>query len=163
VKRLRREGHPPLSEFSHLGGTLKIVKYHGKRRNALVASFDDSDIVITTYHRLSMEARTKASPVHDTAWYRVVLDEGEQQCTWQYCPLGEDKCALLTMVFSPYDPSFCYNVLPNRLQAGREFPLVPHRHSHSESVRRYRSSLCFYSSPSIRQHGYISKVYRRTV
>ena len=55
--------------------------YHGRARKALIDQINQSDIVITTYSTLAKEHESKLlgkekSPLHDFAWYRVVLDEG---------------------------------------------------------------------------------------
>ncbi|GAB1194180.1 hypothetical protein APSETT444_003421 [Aspergillus pseudonomiae] len=64
----------------HLNGGMKMMRYHGRSRKELVSNIDRYDIVITTYNTLAKEHDAKIlgkgqSPLHDFAWYRVVLDE----------------------------------------------------------------------------------------
>ena len=61
----------------HLDGTLKIIKYHGQKRETQIPVLADSDIVLTTYHTLAADFGAKKSPNHRIAWFRVVLDEGK--------------------------------------------------------------------------------------
>lgn len=56
------------------------MRYHGRSRKDLISNIDRYDIVITTYNTLAKEHDAKIlgkgqSPLHDFAWYRVVLDE----------------------------------------------------------------------------------------
>jgi SNF2 family DNA or RNA helicase len=55
--------------------------YHGMSRKDSIKDIECYDIVITTYNTLAKEHDAKLlgrakSPLHDFAWYRVVLDEG---------------------------------------------------------------------------------------
>ncbi|UCK59164.1 hypothetical protein AFCA_001987 [Aspergillus flavus] len=57
-----------------------MMRYHGRSRKDLISNIDRYDIVITTYNTLAKEHDAKIlgkgqSPLHDFAWYRVVLDE----------------------------------------------------------------------------------------
>lgn len=63
-----------------------MMRYHGRSRKDLISNIDRYDIVITTYNTLAKEHDAKIlgkgqSPLHDFAWYRVVLDEG-WSLTW---------------------------------------------------------------------------------
>ncbi|CAI6100801.1 unnamed protein product [Clonostachys chloroleuca] len=63
---------------SHLQAGLKVIVYHGRRREKDVDKIQDSDIVLTTYSTLAVEyQRKKVEPsiLHLIGWYRVVLDE----------------------------------------------------------------------------------------
>ena len=60
----------------HLDGSLKVIKYHGQKRDTDAAALADSDIVLTTYHTLTTEYLAKRSRIHEIAWFRIVLDEG---------------------------------------------------------------------------------------
>ncbi|VUC29297.1 unnamed protein product [Clonostachys rosea] len=63
---------------SHLQAGLKVIVYHGRRREKDVDKIQDSDIVLTTYSTLAVEyQRKKIEPsiLHLIGWYRVVLDE----------------------------------------------------------------------------------------
>uniref|UniRef100_A0A0B7KCA3 RING-type domain-containing protein n=1 Tax=Bionectria ochroleuca TaxID=29856 RepID=A0A0B7KCA3_BIOOC len=63
---------------SHLREDLKVIVYHGRRREKDVDKIQDSDIVLTTYSTLAVEyQRKKVEPsiLHHIGWYRVVLDE----------------------------------------------------------------------------------------
>ena len=65
--------------YSHMGNTLKIIKYHGVGREKNIDTIQASDIVITTYNTLAVEFATKnakKSLLHSIGWHRVVLDEG---------------------------------------------------------------------------------------
>src|SRR5271163_2121566 len=64
----------------HLDGTLKVTTYHGKKRETEPAILANADIVLTTYHTLAADFAAKRSPIHEIAWYRIVLDEGRQTC-----------------------------------------------------------------------------------
>lgn len=64
----------------HLNAGMKIMKYHGRSRKALIDCIDGYDIIITTYNTLAKEHDAKIlgkgqSKLHGFAWYRVVLDE----------------------------------------------------------------------------------------
>ncbi|KAE8323577.1 SNF2 family N-terminal domain-containing protein [Aspergillus sergii] len=64
----------------HLNSGIKMMRYHGRPRKELISNIDRYDIVITTYNTLAKEHDAKIlgmgqSPLHDFAWYRVVLDE----------------------------------------------------------------------------------------
>ncbi|KAL3466537.1 SNF2 family N-terminal domain-containing protein [Aspergillus heterothallicus] len=66
---------------SHLNASLKVLIYHGRSRKEAIQKAEDYDIVITTYNTLAKEHTPKLmggskSPLHEYAWYRVVLDEG---------------------------------------------------------------------------------------
>ena len=63
-------------------GKISIIRYHGRRRKEFVKNIKDCDIVITTYRTLAVEhGKAKDdkenSFLHSIAWYRVVLDEGD--------------------------------------------------------------------------------------
>ncbi|KAI3328987.1 hypothetical protein HD806DRAFT_481296 [Xylariaceae sp. AK1471] len=60
---------------THLGGTLKWIKYHGVRRERDLDALADSDLIVTTYQTLAFESAAKRSQLHKIGWYRVVLDE----------------------------------------------------------------------------------------
>ncbi|KAL2820861.1 SNF2 family N-terminal domain-containing protein [Aspergillus cavernicola] len=64
----------------HLNDSLKLLTYHGRSRKEVLNDLDSYDIVITTYNTLAKEHDAKSlgrgkSPLHNFAWYRVVLDE----------------------------------------------------------------------------------------
>lgn len=61
---------------SHVGETLKLIKYHGQGREKNLDKLQESDLVITTYNTLATERAKNKSVLHDLEWYRVVLDEG---------------------------------------------------------------------------------------
>jgi SWI/SNF-related matrix-associated actin-dependent regulator of chromatin subfamily A3 len=39
---------------------------------------EEADIVLTTYHTLVVDHNKKSKPLHRVEWFRVVLDEGEE-------------------------------------------------------------------------------------
>lgn len=58
------------------------AKYHGKHRREVIDNIERFDIIITTYNTLAKEHAGKwgqghRSLLHNFAWYRVVLDEGQ--------------------------------------------------------------------------------------
>ncbi|RHZ55951.1 hypothetical protein CDV55_101568 [Aspergillus turcosus] len=66
---------------NHLNASLEVMIYHGMSRKDSIKDIECYDIVITTYNTLAKEHDAKLlgrgkSPLHDFAWYRVVLDEG---------------------------------------------------------------------------------------
>ena len=63
---------------SHLGGLLKVVKYHGKKRGKHANDLVGSDIVLTTYYTLAVDFARGYSTLHETAWFRIALDEGKK-------------------------------------------------------------------------------------
>lgn len=60
----------------HLNVSLKVIKYHGHRREIRTAKLTDSDIVLTTYHTLAADVVSNKQALHQIDWYRLVLDEG---------------------------------------------------------------------------------------
>ncbi|EMD42287.1 hypothetical protein CERSUDRAFT_79878 [Gelatoporia subvermispora B] len=67
---------------SSTSGTLKVLVWHGQNRRDLEAALEGDnavDVVITSYGTLVSEhaksERTSASPVFETEWLRVILDE----------------------------------------------------------------------------------------
>jgi SNF2 family DNA or RNA helicase len=52
------------------------VVYHGQGREGNPSSLVDSDIVLSTYHTISREAKDPTSPVWKIKWFRIILDEG---------------------------------------------------------------------------------------
>jgi SWI/SNF-related matrix-associated actin-dependent regulator of chromatin subfamily A3 len=73
----------------HLHKSIRVVKYHGQRRERQAVKIANADIVITTYHTLAAEMAdpvqfggesavdsiNQASPLSEIAWFRLVLDE----------------------------------------------------------------------------------------
>lgn len=55
--------------------TLRVLVYHGNKRPDNAGALVDNDIVVTTYHTLIADRHRQRTPIVDTAWYRVVLDE----------------------------------------------------------------------------------------
>ncbi|KAI0450909.1 hypothetical protein F5B21DRAFT_489175 [Xylaria acuta] len=60
---------------THLGGSIKIFKYHGAGREKDLEALSDSDLIVTTYQTLCSEFAKKKSQLHKIEWYRIVLDE----------------------------------------------------------------------------------------
>jgi SWI/SNF-related matrix-associated actin-dependent regulator of chromatin subfamily A3 len=50
--------------------------YHGQGREGNPGSLADSDIVLSTYHTISHEAKDPTSPMWKIKWFRIILDEG---------------------------------------------------------------------------------------
>jgi SNF2 family DNA or RNA helicase len=68
--------------------------YHGRSRKEAIQKAEDYDIVITTYNTLAKEHAPKLmggpkSPLHEYAWYRVILDEGTTLLP--HSPMHTDK------------------------------------------------------------------------
>ncbi|GLA70717.1 hypothetical protein AtubIFM55763_000889 [Aspergillus tubingensis] len=61
-------------------GTFKTCKYHGASRKVHFPTFEDYDIVLTTYGTISMECTEKESPIFQTTFFRIVLDEDRRWC-----------------------------------------------------------------------------------
>jgi SWI/SNF-related matrix-associated actin-dependent regulator of chromatin subfamily A3 len=77
---------------THLGSSLKWFKYHGKGRQNYAQSIFDSDIVLTTYHTLAIERRTRKGCITSVEWFRIVLDEAHtirRQATTLYAAVAE--------------------------------------------------------------------------
>ncbi|KAL4918898.1 SNF2 family N-terminal domain-containing protein [Aspergillus aurantiobrunneus] len=65
---------------NHLKGGIKALLYHGRSRKESIQEIERYKIVVTTYNTLAKEHSAKLlgrgkSPLHEFAWYRVVLDE----------------------------------------------------------------------------------------
>ncbi|KAL2845415.1 SNF2 family N-terminal domain-containing protein [Aspergillus pseudoustus] len=80
---------------NHLNASLKVLIYHGRSRKEAIQKVEDYDIVITTYNTLAKEHAPKLmggpkSPLHEYAWYRVVLDEGK--------PFGSPQCIIAILI-----------------------------------------------------------------
>ncbi|XRM43510.1 hypothetical protein ABZX51_006684 [Aspergillus tubingensis] len=56
-------------------GTFDHCKYHGPSRKASIRTFEEFDIVLTTYGTISTEFAEKESPIYQTDFFRIVLDE----------------------------------------------------------------------------------------
>ncbi|RAH63410.1 helicase [Aspergillus piperis CBS 112811] len=56
-------------------GTFKTCKYHGASRKVHFPTFEDYDIVLTTYGTISTDFTGKESPIFQTDFFRIVLDE----------------------------------------------------------------------------------------
>ncbi|PYH29360.1 DEAD/DEAH box helicase [Aspergillus neoniger CBS 115656] len=56
-------------------GTFEPCKYHGASRQVHFPTFEDYDIVLTTYGTISTEFTEKESPIFQTTFFRIVLDE----------------------------------------------------------------------------------------
>ncbi|PWY71402.1 helicase [Aspergillus eucalypticola CBS 122712] len=56
-------------------GTFEHCKYHGPSRKASIHTFEEFDIVLTTYGTISTEFAEKESPIYQTDFFRIVLDE----------------------------------------------------------------------------------------
>lgn len=57
--------------------SLQYFKYHGKKR-AIPNNRQqllESDIILTTYHTLATESKSKSAPMKSIKWFRIVLDE----------------------------------------------------------------------------------------
>jgi len=62
--------------FRNLNVKLKVVTYHGSKRDNLVDEIQGADIVLTTYNILVADHLKKRNSLPSFAWFRVVLDEG---------------------------------------------------------------------------------------
>ncbi|BCS05336.1 DEAD/DEAH box helicase [Aspergillus luchuensis] len=56
-------------------GTFDHCKYHGSSRKASIRTFEEFDIVLTTYGTISTEFAERESPIYQTDFFRIVLDE----------------------------------------------------------------------------------------
>ena len=66
--------------------------YYGQKRETAAVILADADIILTTYHTLAADFAAKRSPIHEIAWYRIVLDEGRQTRHFIYTPLRRLQC-----------------------------------------------------------------------
>lgn len=70
---------PPNCIIRHIHpGQLSVATYHGTGRKRLAQRFRSYDIILTTYQTLRSEWTAKG-PLFSEEWFRVVLDEGEDQ------------------------------------------------------------------------------------
>ncbi|RSL43931.1 hypothetical protein CEP54_014883 [Fusarium duplospermum] len=58
--------------------TLQTTVFHGTKRVREGQLLLESDVVLTTYHTLENNSRSKAKVLHSIKWTRVVLDEAHQ-------------------------------------------------------------------------------------
>lgn len=65
----------PRSKFEP--GTFETCKYHGASRKVSMPNFEEYDVVLTTYGTLGTDFAEKGSPIFQTNFFRIVLDEGE--------------------------------------------------------------------------------------
>ena len=63
---------------SHCYGSLSVKVYHGRGRDIDPKSLADWDIVLSTYHTVAAEAFEAECPLDRISWFRIVLDEGEE-------------------------------------------------------------------------------------
>lgn len=72
---------PPVNLYRHfqedVRDVISTIKYHGSNRKANVENLYDADIIITTYRTLYSDFSKDKSPLNNTEWYRLVLDEGK--------------------------------------------------------------------------------------
>lgn len=66
-----------LMRYRHVQvGTLRVLKYHGPKREADIYKLLDYDIVLTTVPTLSADFAKKCSSLRLIHWYRLIVDEG---------------------------------------------------------------------------------------
>ena len=56
---------------------LKVLKYHGRKREYTIAELLNFDIVLSTYATVASEFGRGSGPLYEIIWFRIVLDEGE--------------------------------------------------------------------------------------
>lgn len=112
----------------HFSIPLKVHEYYGRRRKRKLNALFNSDIILTTYHTLASERKSKSSPVANITWFRIVLDEAHfirrqssdlylavsaLAAQYRWCLTGtpiqnklEDLGSLLSFIrFDPFDSS----------------------------------------------------------
>jgi len=79
-------------------GQFNVLVYHGPGRHG--ASFNEYDVVITTYHTAMSEhdddeedKKKEISPLYRITWHRIVLDEADRICN-RKTKLSKSCCAL---------------------------------------------------------------------
>ncbi|CAI7574983.1 unnamed protein product [Penicillium glandicola] len=57
-------------------GTFATCRYHGASRKIKISTFEEYDIVLTTYGTMKVDFSERKSLIFRTEFYRIVLDEG---------------------------------------------------------------------------------------
>ena len=76
----------------HLDGSMVVENYHGKSRQNRMKNIIDADLVLTTYHTLAAERKSKKPLMNEINWFRIVLDEAHtirRQATTLFAAVSE--------------------------------------------------------------------------
>lgn len=55
--------------------SLKVLKYHGRKREYTIAELLNFDIVLSTYATVACEFGRGSGPLYEIIWFRIILDE----------------------------------------------------------------------------------------
>ncbi|KAI1629297.1 SNF2 family N-terminal domain-containing protein [Exophiala viscosa] len=137
-----------------LNTSLNYCRYHGRGRRFHRQSILDTDIILTTYHTLAAERKSKKHPLRSIKWFRIVLDEAHtirRQATglyhavvelgarYRWCLTGtpiqntlDDLGALLAFIRAePFHNSSVF----------RRFVVMPFSHNNEEDVNQAKAKL----------------------
>ena len=151
------------SETRHIRpGGISVRTYHGSNRHQVAKTWDDVDVVLTTYDTLKSD-EASGGPLVKMKWARVILDEGihsRRKRPFAHSPTPPSSSRInMTLTCSSYlgsaqNPQPRHKSLPRSRRHSCSLPLVHDRHTNTEQHRRPGRSHSLHQSP--KPHGSVS-------